>query len=325
MDIEQVVDIPDTPDRLTARHINGAKSGKESNSSAPGPSRTDFRDKECLNQPRARSSENGHLNPQRISVKMDGFVPRNKSITFAPSENSCRSKNAPLFRRGAMAYNSKPETRLSIGTQHVDKGKPESTKIPLRSRVHMEEEAIFDMAFPCRTSKTLQAEETRNVQVPSSGGSNLRFTPMTSSNSCKGKEKIGVNACNGSGLTLNDGKGIGPTGGSQPKIEKQLSASALPVISPRVTGQKRLVRNGCISPHNIATSARKLAESHRVGSTNVEKDHVISMVSDGPSEVDIREIVAEENNCHRAKGKGVVFHPSTSTEHNVKIGHASTR
>lgn len=50
MDIEQVVDIPDTPDRLTARHINGAKSGKGSNSSAPGPSRTDFRDKECLTQ-----------------------------------------------------------------------------------------------------------------------------------------------------------------------------------------------------------------------------------------------------------------------------------
>ncbi|XP_021655181.2 uncharacterized protein LOC110646141 isoform X2 [Hevea brasiliensis] len=324
MNIDQVVDVPDTPDRLAARHINGAQSGKESNSSVAGPSRTDFRDKECLNQPGARSSENGHLNPQRIAGKMTGFEPHSKSVALSPSENSCPSKNAPLFGRGTMAYNSKPETRLSIGMQHTDKRKPESTKIPSRSRVHIEEEALFDMAFLCRASKTLQSEKTRDVQVSSNGGSNLHFAPTTSNNAFKGKEKIGVNAGNGFGLTINDGKGIDLTGGSQPKIEKQISSPHVSVISPKVTGRKRLVRNGCISPHNIATSAKKLADSHRVGSTNVGKDHCSSMVSDGPSEVDINDIVGEENNCYRAKGKGLVFHQSTSMEPNVKIGHAST-
>ncbi|KAF2314115.1 hypothetical protein GH714_022353 [Hevea brasiliensis] len=234
MNIDQVVDVPDTPDRLAARHINGAQSGKESNSSVAGPSRTDFRDKECLNQPGARSSENGHLNPQRIAGKMTGFEPHSKSVALSPSENSCPSKNAPLFGRGTMAYNSKPETGLSIGMQHTDKRKPESTKIPSRSRVHIEEEALFDMAFLCRASKTLQSEKTRDVQVSSNGGSNLHFAPTTSNNAFKGKEKIGVNAGNSFGLTINDGKGIDLTGGSQPKIEKQISSPHVSVISPKV-------------------------------------------------------------------------------------------
>ncbi|KAF2285638.1 hypothetical protein GH714_006116 [Hevea brasiliensis] len=198
MDIEQVVDIPDTPDRLTALHVNNAQSGKESNSSVVGPSRTfDFMDKECFNQPRAKSRLIGE----------DG------------------------------------------------------------------------------ASKTLLAEETRDVQVSSNVGSTLQFAPMTSSNAFKGKEKIVVNAFNGSGSTINHGKGIDLTGGSQPKIEKQISASHLSATSPRVTGQKALVRNGCISPHYISTRAPKLADSHQVGSTDVGKDHSSTMVSDGPSEI----------------------------------------
>ncbi|KAJ9182403.1 hypothetical protein P3X46_006403 [Hevea brasiliensis] len=333
MDIEQVVDIPDTPDRLTALHVNNAQSGKESNSSVVGPSRTfDFMDKECFNQPRAKSrliGEDGYdrrlrLNPQRIAVMTNEFGPRNKSVAFSSLENYYPSQNAPLFRRVAMANSSKPGTRLSIGMQHMDKGKTECTEIPLRSTVCIEKDATFDMAFPCRASKTLLAEETRDVQVSSNVGSTLQFAPMTSSNAFKGKEKIVVNAFNGSGSTINHGKGIDLTGGSQPKIEKQISASHLSATSPRVMGQKALVRNGCISPHYISTRAPKLADSHQVGSTDVGKDHSSTMVSDGPSEVDIREIFNEENNYHRTKGKGLIIHPSSSIKHNEKIVHAST-
>ncbi|KAF2285626.1 hypothetical protein GH714_006040 [Hevea brasiliensis] len=103
----------------------------------------------------------------------------------------------------------------------------------------MDIEQVVDIPdTPDRASKTLLAEETRDVQVSSNVGSTLQFAPMTSSNAFKGKEKIVVNAFNGSGSTINHGKGIDLTGGSQPKIEKQISASHLSATSPRVRGKK---------------------------------------------------------------------------------------
>ncbi|KDP20329.1 hypothetical protein JCGZ_06415 [Jatropha curcas] len=328
MDIEQVVDVPDTPDRIIAH----AQLGRESNSSAAAHSRTsDFRDKECLNKLGVSSrlvGESGHdrrlrLNRQGVPVNMDELKPRNKSIAFSPSENFYPSKNIPLFRRGAMVNDSKPETH-NIGMRSRDKGKAEHIKMPSKQPLYLEKDALFDMAFPRSASKSLQAQETRDVQISSNGESSLHFSRMTSSNSLKGKEKIGVSSCNGSGSAINHGKEVDLNSVSQPKVEKQMSASHLAVTSPRVTGQKRLVRNGCISPHNIASRAQRLAERLRVGSADIGKYHSSNMVSDGPPTVDIKEVVAEENNCHRAKGKGLVLHSSKSKEHDAKVANVST-
>eukprot|EP00257_Ricinus_communis_P016062 XP_015574107.1 uncharacterized protein LOC8265626 [Ricinus communis] len=337
MDTEQVVEIPDTPDRITARRINDLHLGKESNSYAAGPSRTsDLSSKESLNQLRARGrlvSENGfsrslHLNPGRIPVKTDELEPRNRSIAFSPLRNSHPSRNAPLFRRGAVTNNSKTETQHSIRMQQLGKGKAEFANIPSKLPVLINDEVLFDMAFPRGASKALHAKETRDVQVSSNSGSSSHFAPEIPSNLFKGKEKVDVNACNGSDSALNHGKGIDLTGSSPHKIEKQASASHLSVTSPRVTGHKRLVRNGCISPHNIATRQQKLAESRQDCSIDVGTDDSKNIVSDGPSEVDIREIIVgeknEENNHYRAKGKGLVTYPSTSTENDAQIFHVST-
>ncbi|KAK0607719.1 hypothetical protein LWI29_019142 [Acer saccharum] len=65
MDIDHVVDIPDTPDRPVARHINdGDCIGKESKLSVTGHlGNPDFKDEECLHRSRCRGQlvgENGH-------------------------------------------------------------------------------------------------------------------------------------------------------------------------------------------------------------------------------------------------------------------------
>lgn len=332
MDIDLVVDIPDTPDKLAARHNTSVQVRDESTSSVAGHLRkSDFMDEECLNQLRASRgrmvSENGHnrrlhLHPRRNPINVDEFEPRNKSIALSPSENSHPSQNAPIFRRAARINNSKPENRHSIGAQHVDKQKAESPKIRFKTPVRVEDNALHG------AMKDLQDEKIRESQTSSNGGSSFQVAPVSlriSSTACKGKEKIDVNTCNGSCPAINHGKGMEPSGGSQHKTEKQMPASHISVASPRVTRQKRLVRNGCISPHNIASRAQKLAESIRVGSTSDEKNNAKNMVSDGSSPVDIREIVTEDNNCHRAKGKGAIIHPFTSKEHDGNIIPVPTR
>ncbi|CAK7336222.1 unnamed protein product [Dovyalis caffra] len=345
MNSDQVFEIPDTPERSAARRINGAQFGKESNSSMLGRQRkSGFMDEKSLNPLQASRSrvlgENGlnrklHLHLQRSPINVDEYSPQ----SISPLENGHPHQSAPLFRRPAIDNNSKPENRQSKGAQHAEKRKAghatNSSKKPscvenddfLDLTETSEPDRILDIVFPCGASKDLQVKETREDRISSNGGSSLQLAPRSSrisGGTSKGKEKIDLNTCNGSGSDSNIVKGIDPSSGYRHKIEKQLPVCHLSVSSPRVAGQKRLVRNGCISPHNIATRAQKIAESPQDGSTGDEKHHARNKLSDGPSNTDLRGIVAEEHGCYRAKGKWAV-HPSTSKEHDANISNMSTR
>ncbi|KAJ6341264.1 hypothetical protein OIU78_009439 [Salix suchowensis] len=345
MNSDQVFEIPDTPERAALRSQNGAQFGKESNSLVPSHQRkSGLMNGKSLNPLLASRgrvpSENGlsrrpHLCPQRSPINLDEYCPQSNS----PLENSHLHHNAPLFRRPAIVNNSKPEKRHSKGAQLVEKWKAgratNSSKKSLRIKDDdlldltemTEPDRILDIVFPRGASKDLQAKEMREGRLSSIGGSSLQLTPLSSrisSSTSKGKEKIGVNTCNGSGSTSNIKKGIDTAVGHRHKIEKQLPECHLSVTSPRVAGQKRLVRNGCISPLNIVTRAPKLAESPQDGCKGDGKHCARNRLSYGPSNTDLREIVAEDNGCYRAKGKWST-HPSTSKEHVANMANVSTR
>ncbi|GAB4844097.1 hypothetical protein Ancab_014062 [Ancistrocladus abbreviatus] len=89
------------------------------------------------------------------------------------------------------------------------------------------------------------------------------------------------------------------TADSLPRGAKSVSR---PVCSIRSTGQKRLVRNGCISPHNIA-KAKEIAES----SSNVVRDVI-----------GIDEVIGKEHTPYLVKGKGAIGHSFSSKEHNAE-------
>lgn len=339
MNSDQVFEIPDTPERAAARSINGAQFRKESISSVPGRLRkSGFVDEKSFNPPRTSRgrilSENGlnrrlHLHPQKSPINVDEYdSPSNSALDSHPHQN------APLFRRPAIVNNSRPENRHSKGARYMEKSKAgratNSSKKPfcmegddLFDLTEMSEpDRLLDIVFPHSASKDLQAKETREGQLSSNGGSSVQLAPLPSrisGSTSKGKEKIDVNTCNSSGSASNNVKEIDRAGGHQHKIEKQLPTCHLSVTSPRVGGKKRLVRNGCISPHNIATRAQKLAESSQDGSPGDERNHVRNKLSDGPTNTDLREIVAEDNDCYRAKGKKAIVHPSASKEHDANM------
>lgn len=105
--------------------------------------------------------------------------------------------------------------------------------------------------------------------------------------------------------------GKGGTFGGQHKGEN--SSSTLASTPPRVNRHKRLVRNGCISPHNIEKS-KHVPEKHDI-------DTVTNKVSDSPSsKIDIKDIISEAKDAHRLKGKSVFLE---SPE--VRNAHVSQR
>ncbi|XP_021835075.2 uncharacterized protein [Spinacia oleracea] len=87
---------------------------------------------------------------------------------------------------------------------------------------------------------------------------------------------------------------------------------------PSTTVRKRWVRNGCISPHNIA-KAKRLAETSGNGSQNTE----CAVISGGSHPiVDVNEVTSKHNAASRAKGKELYeSSPKGHADRRSDVGH----
>lgn len=123
------------------------------------------------------------------------------------------------------------------------------------------------------------------------------------------------------GSSPNKGKGIVVDCGSVSNRETiNLSSERKPVRSTR-----RLVRNGCISPHGIAARARQGV----VDVTNNSRDTVSveqELALEAASSIDIREIVSDDHVRGRARGKRPEIPPSrVASRDDALEGWVSTR
>lgn len=345
MDYDQLVDVPDTPDRLPSRQIIGRGSvGKDCNSTLAG----NFRNLESLHGLSGRGkpvTENGPsrkivFHPPRYA-KVERHDSGN-SYGFSTVEDLSASQNAHLFRRATVGKNHSNKARQSIEAQNMDKGKPMCSKFPSKSSISQEDTTVFDLTkqnghtqpskkvFWHGELKYLAPEEMNRGQIASNAGSFVPYIPdsvKTSRNAFKGKGKMDDNSGKGSALAMSLGNGVDLSSDSQYKSGEQMHVSR-PVTSPRVSGQKRLVRNGCISPLNIETKAKQLAEKQSNSSKIVEQNQAGKAVSNHPSpcDMDISDIITKDDNSERVKGKTIVIDPYTSSkEHRAKSVLASSR
>ncbi|KAF7837344.1 E3 ubiquitin-protein ligase SDIR1 [Senna tora] len=120
------------------------------------------------------------------------------------------------------------------------------------------------------------ATENKKEHKTSTGNSPIPCIPdssSASSNTFVGKCKIESKTLPCSNISVDRGKSIDQSSNSQEKTEKQTSLPPHLLAAPRVRGQKRLVRNGCISPHNIAARAKQSAEQNIQRTNDVEQRH----------------------------------------------------
>ncbi|KAH1089597.1 hypothetical protein J1N35_016854 [Gossypium stocksii] len=320
MDIDSLVDIPDTPDRLSSRRMHGGhRVGNLYAADHVGGSNS-----ASLDRLRGRDrvvAENGqnrkrYRHPQKLSGGVDETEHRKNTIVLSPLEKT--RENAPLSRKTAME-----RSRYSIREQYMDKGKAPFSKLPSKSSGFGKDHAMVnltgrnmhkpEMEFPQGGSENCSAGGKNEGNVRRNGGSyiyNSSSNSATSRNNCKGKEKINDIGFEGVGSVTDHAKGVDLSCGSPLRLDKQLPAYQN-VVSPRATAKRKLVRNGCISPQNIAIRAKQFNEQSQ--NSFKSEQNFGNAVSNNPC-VDISEIIAGDNNY--GKGKGVA-HPRVSMDQDI--------
>ncbi|ESW17403.1 hypothetical protein PHAVU_007G236500 [Phaseolus vulgaris] len=277
MKIDQIVEVPDTPDRITVRG--------------------DDQKRLC--------------NPEKRGRALNAAVEMNNSTctTSSPSEKSYPSQNAPIFRRG--------QTKHSNGAEKMEKGKNISSKVSSKSSRRgisvldlTEENGASQQLKPAFSLGASRDHATEAKKAPKATIGNSLLPAISDSSVTSRNPFTGICKLPGSNTSVDRGKGISLSRDSQSQNEKQVSLPPFVSTSPQGRGHKRLVRNGCILPINIATRAKQLAEQRNLQTEDVQQshaDHVLSSNTVSPNSVD--DIVARERCNGRGKGKEVLIPP----------------
>ncbi|KVI08243.1 hypothetical protein Ccrd_013383 [Cynara cardunculus var. scolymus] len=307
MDIDQVVEVPDTPERLIAACSNdGNCIGKRSDgSSSCRLINKEYFNEKLRNEPREKGKSVTAHGGRRLFIRSENHS--NSSGSTLGNSSSC--KNVLPTVDGANHEKGKASCNSDVqrSTSQEDSSFVDLTEQTRRGHV-------FGQATSTGVSGTGSAHPSRKHRFSTFGFPAVDAFDTSSKSSGLNKPIK---------FTLRSDRGKGVEVGAQHKAES--NSSSLASISPRVSRQKRLVRNGCISPHNIAKS-KQVEEKHDIG--RVTKDlrvDVGTIASDGPSStVDVKDLVSEAKDSRRLKGKGASLH-SSSEEPDARNGHLSQR
>ncbi|TMW90207.1 hypothetical protein EJD97_016087 [Solanum chilense] len=309
------LDIPDTPNRLAAKDMNGRRyADVESNLSASGNSVNGNGVAENGNQ----LNDNGFGRkrlfmrpPRRIFMKSECDA---NSSAFGMGD-SLPSRNGVPFKVPSIP-NSKEKHNLHLAKNGIteSKGQQDRPVIGL-AKQSGSSTRVFVKSPAVGVHNIGQDEKFRSRSAVMNEHSNLHSTTSTpSSSTSKGKEIADLAKL---GLYKSHGE-------KDSTIDAQLGArkdgSTSLANSPRVTGQKRLVRNGCISPMNIAKAKKPAEMEDNSILIHGLTDTSLTASSPGTSSVSAKEIISNDGTS--VKGKGVLIHSSSSKERDT--GHTSS-
>ncbi|XP_042060762.1 uncharacterized protein LOC121805075 isoform X1 [Salvia splendens] len=325
MDIDEILEVPDTPDRLAKNGANGKNGAKTENQRSSMPRRElMFPEEGSRDQPMIIDSGSRGLSlrpPKRPSIPKNSQFP-NTSVSIS-LESSPSSRNSNLYRKGVAEKKPGYPTHDSMH-KRMESVRPSH---PSKSSSSFHDDDILELS-----EWSLHRPARKNASPSAIPGNNRTdfqkrsdLPNGTSSNDLSNLTNI---CCNGSeekkkpsrgGLGINLGERVGSVGINKKKTENG-GISSDPIALPRVSKQKRLVRNGCISPNNIAKAKQLVGNGvnssvvvgHNTGPVAI--DHNIGSRSSNPVPVsiDIRDLVAEDDYSNSRKGKRVISHPCSS-------------
>ncbi|KAH0739829.1 hypothetical protein KY290_038534 [Solanum tuberosum] len=300
-------DIPDTPNRLAAKDMNGRRyANVESDLSASGNSVNGNGAAENGNQ----LNDNGFGRkrlfmrpPRRISMKSECDA---KSSAFGMGD-SLPSRNGVPFKVSSIP-NSKEKHNLHLAKNGITESKSQQDRPVIDLTKQSGSSTRVFVKSPAVGVQNIGRDEKYRSMNDHSNFHRMTSTP--SSSTSKGKEiadlvKLGLNKSRGE---------------KDSAIDAQLGArkdgSTSLANSPRVTGQKRLVRNGCISPMNIAKAKKPAEMEDNSILIHGLTDTSLTASSTGTSSDSAKEIISKDG-ISAVKGKGVVIHSSPSKEHDT--------
>lgn len=317
MDIDSVPDVPDTPDRLTAQNIKGKNREERcSNLSMSGHlgNRNLFDGVKTIH---SKVNDNGSGKYLIGAPKSAITLSDHRSSDFAPGNPS--SSNNPSFLLRRVTDEIPCHERKHVQPRKNEKSVYLQTSVGLdgsavdstESKGHV---GVYKNVFPCSAPGSSRPEEYGKRSLSAnklSSSSAMANCSITSRFANKGKEpKETVSGFDRGNLVNCD----------EPKTCKGGSTSLSSASLPRVTGQKRLVRNGCISPHNVARAKQSMVKDK--DSSDVGANHILAAVSSCPQNA----IGAGEDlDSHTFKGKSMTSLPLSGKNTDAQGAHPPSR
>ncbi|XP_027118972.1 uncharacterized protein [Coffea arabica] len=298
MDIDRVPDVPDTPDRLTAQEIKGKSSGRRCSNLSISGNRNSF---DGLTRTQFKVNDNGSGKCSMGTPKSAIISSDHHSSDFV-SGNPSYSNNPSFFRRMKTDEIHNHE-RINFQPRKTDRS------------VYVPSSADQDGCLVDLTERHGHNGLHKNVFPRGAPASNMGSSSITSCFVNKGKEPKDTISGFDRGNVVNC---------TQLKAGKVASTSLGSTRLPRATGQKRLVRNGCISPHNIAKAKQSVVMDN--DGLDGGANHTVRAVSSSPQiPIGKKEWIGEDLSYDRTKGKGVMKIPSSVKKPDAQSAHPPSR
>lgn len=334
LDIDNVLEVPDTPNRQSSQNKDSGGVKKERNISVETHSQ---QGKFSTEQPKNNLNING-IGTRRLLIR----PPRRISGSGHSSELDCHATSSAFSMHDSLS------SRNDLLLGRKDTGAPNhkgkhSFSVQFRKR----ENPMFNPELSsCKGGLVVNSTEQSRVAL-GLPGSNLvnefkkgavssgEFSyfqnmenPSVSTNKVDKEKQIDDRSK--VGVHINHGERKESVHDVQHSGMKDGYA---PLITPRVVGKKRLVRNGCISPNNIAKAKQPIVKDQN-GPITVEQNYTCSpLASSGSSKnpINVKDLVSEDHTSCSAKGsrytkgKAVIVQPSILSEPNAESANTSHR
>lgn len=283
MDADHILEVPDTPDRLAAQ--NGRTTNlRASNIQMEGSSRN------------TNNLNHGSLN----------WMPNGKKLAEVTGPNRRLHVRPPRRIHGHVELGHQ---RNPIILSPSDKSSPHGWRHSFRSEITNKEKGTFaDASFQsCRHNElsgkvegsSNRESEKLDMDKSDSRSSNILGKPN------KGKDKVGENKSQGSAIGCRENVDLSSS-------SKHRSEHPCSISSP----SKRLVRNGFISPHNIAIRAKESAKESSEEPKKGQPGEMLDGLVNG---------VVTDKNGDKSKGKGILMHPCSSEGHGPNLNNRPSR
>ncbi|KAK9757033.1 hypothetical protein RND81_01G136300 [Saponaria officinalis] len=308
IDFDRIMVIPDTPDRLCIKQKNNCQG---SDASAHYNSRNARQADEAIFHRRFH----GHGNDMR-TLQIDPY-PRGNFNDVRVNQRT-GGPTAPSILRNAPASKTVADRNLKLKGRHqsnnqdAEDGKCSHARSLETSYHHSNNRVVpmFGRGDSAKVSKDVACLHPSAVSFKSTR------------NDDKGKYKVSndfprsdANSVKGNGKVCHVA--------SEHGTEKGLSVPSHSPGGPHAIIKRRLVRNGLISPHNIAKAGTS-AESSSVSSGHAKCD---GMSVGSQNVIDVDNVIAKQDATSQSKGKGVLIHSPTLNGHHdrrlVRNGCAS--
>uniref|UniRef100_A0A7N0VF73 RING-type domain-containing protein n=2 Tax=Kalanchoe fedtschenkoi TaxID=63787 RepID=A0A7N0VF73_KALFE len=342
VDLENTVYVPDTPDRAFSNKSKAMEhTEKKNNVFSEGHSRNSDSRHQFLNQMESRRdlTKQGGCNKQlkfKIprTIRADNQEKGDKSvIDLCSSPSSSHSQHTLKFRRSILG---KPVQEKSEGSARqiqpssvASNGADQYSK---RSSCHQ----LWPKEFLPHNDLLNDAtgEKKREVSFSSAGcSSDYRSTARTCGYSSKGKEKTVENSRVpheadvphvDKGWNMNSNASASRAAISVAHNAQESMSKSLHQIESPERRPIRFVRNGLISPHNIAKGKMIAGENIRLRDSEQNNDGS-SVCVEPSAPIDISDSSAERNACATSKGNGVKSHLRMSQEADIDAQHLYNR